>query len=233
MMEEIGAQLQAQEEKIGGEYAERFAKFRDLIVEYNRKFNLTAVLGEREMKIKHFLDSLAGERFFPHGANVAEVGSGAGFPSIPLKIVRDDLSFTLFESVGKKCSFLKTVKEELSLGRFEVENLRAEDAARGKYREAFDVCCARAVARMNTLAEYCLPLVKVGGVFIAYKGEAEEELREAGRAIALLGGKIENVCRFSLPEGYGERTIAVCRKISGTPEKYPRGRGRERSDPIV
>lgn len=215
------------------EHGETFSAFRALLLRSNETCNLTAVVEEREMLYKHFLDSAAGEGFFPQNASVAEVGSGAGFPSIPLKILRDDLSFTLFESVGKKCAFLERAVRELGLSRMTVEKLRAEDAARGKFREKYDVCCARAVARMNTLAEYCLPLVKVGGRFLAYKGEAEEELEEARRAIRLLGGRVEKICRFSLPDGYGKRTIAVIEKISPTPEKYPRGRGRERSAPLV
>ncbi len=218
---------------IEGQYGEKFAAFRALLLSYNEKFNLTSVVEEKEMRYKHFLDCVAGEAFFPENSTVAEVGSGAGFPSVPLKIVREDLSFTLFESVGKKCEFLKEAVRELELCGTEVRKMRAEDAARGEFREKFDVCCARAVARMNTLAEYCLPLVRPGGRFIAYKGDAEEELKEAKRAISLLGGEIEEIFCFSLPEGYGKRTIAVVRKVKNTPEKYPRGRGKERSAPIV
>ena len=207
---------------ITGEKREKFDLFRALLLEYNEKFNLTAVTEEKEMRYKHFLDSIAGESLFPQGAAVAEVGSGAGFPSLPLAIVREDLSFTLFESVKKKCEFLTVAAERLGL-KVAVCNLRAEDAARGEYREQFDVCCARAVARLNTLAEYCLPLVKVGGRFIAYKGDAAEERREAARAISVLGGKEGGVLAFSLPEGYGKREIVWTLKIKKTPEKYPRG----------
>ncbi len=232
-MEQKTPDLEGLLSRINGDFAEKFACFREILLAYNEKTNLTSVVGEREMLYKHFLDSAAGERFFPKNSTVAEVGSGAGFPSFPLKILRDDLSFTLFESVGKKCGFLSFAARELSLGGVTVVNCRAEDAARGEYRESFGVCCARAVARMNTLAEYCLPLVKVGGRFIAYKGEAEEEIEEAEKAISVLGGEIETICPFSLPEGYGKRTLVVVKKIKPTPEKYPRGRGKERSAPIV
>ena len=219
--------------RITGEKREAFARFGELLLRRNETFNLTAVTEEREMLYKHFLDSAAGEAFFPAGASVAEVGSGAGFPSLPLRLLREDLKFTLFESVGKKCAFLKEAAEELGLLNVTVEKMRAEDAARGNYREKFDVCCARAVARLNTLAEYCLPLVKVGGRFIAYKGEAEEEIAEAARAIRTLGGGKVHTVRFDLPEGYGRRTLVVVEKEKPTPAKYPRGRGKERSAPIV
>ena len=232
-MEETNAVCTPLLESIQGEYREKFAAFYTLLVDCNQKYNLTSVVEERDVLYKHFLDSVMGERFFPARASVAEVGSGAGFPSIPLKIVRDDLSFTLFESVGKKCDFLRAATKELRFSDMEVQKLRAEDAARGEFREKFDVCCARAVARLNTLAEYCLPLVNTGGRFIAYKGSAEEEVEEAKNAIAILGGEIEERFSFSLPEGYGERTIVVIKKKKPTPAKYPRGRGKERSDPIL
>ncbi len=232
-MKEIGADCARLLSLIGGEYGEKFAAFRELLLACNEKFNLTSVVEEREILYKHFLDSAMGERFFPVNSTVAEVGSGAGFPSVPLKILRGDLSFTLFESVGKKCEFLETAVKELGLSGMSVQKLRAEDAARGEFREKFDVCCARAVARMNTLAEYCLPLVRTGGRMIAYKGNAEAELAEAERAIALLGGEVEECAIFSLPEGCGERTIVVIRKKRPTPAKYPRGRGKERSAPLI
>ena len=223
----------ARAEKLIKERAEAFDAFRRLLAEYNGRYNLTAITEEREVYYKHFLDSAAGEPLFPAGARVLEVGSGAGFPSIPLMLVRPDLTFTLLESTGKKCAFLETVIKEFSLPA-EVLHVRAEDAGREeKYREKFDVCCARAVARLNTLLEYCLPFVKTGGLFLAYKGAgAEEEIKEAERAVALLGGG--EVCSYpySLPEGMGERTVVVVKKMRPTPQKYPRGRGKERSDPL-
>lgn len=232
-MKETSLDLRRAMRAIEEEKREEFSRFQALLLEYNQKFNLTAVVETREILFKHFLDSLAGEGFFPENSTVAEVGSGAGFPSLPLKIVREDLTFALFESVGKKCNFLKTAVKELRLGGTEVHQLRAEEAGKGEFREKFDVCCARAVARMNTLAEYCLPLVRVGGRFIAYKGDVGEELLQAERAISLLGGRVETVAKYALPEGMGERTVVVVEKIGSTPRKYPRGRGKERSEPIV
>ncbi len=214
--------------------AEKFRIFRELILTYHEKYNLTAILDEREMLIKHFYDSMAGESFFPYGAEVIEIGSGAGFPSVPLKLIREDLRFTLVESTGKKCEFLKTAVSKLDLCGVNVCNLRAEDMGKdGKYREKFDVCCARAVARLNTLAEYCMPFVKTGGSMIAYKGRAEEEVKEADNALKLLGGDRAQTVSYELPEDQGMRTLVIVKKIKQTPAKYPRGNGKERKNPII
>lgn len=215
-----------------GETGEKFAAFYALLTEYNEKVNLTRIVGEEDCRIKHFYDSLLGEPAFLPGARCAEVGSGGGFPSIPLMIVRPDLAFVLIESVGKKCAFLERAVRELGLSA-EVVNARAEDVARdAAFRERFDVCCARAVARLNTLAEYCAPLVRVGGRFIAYKGEAADELAEAERAFSVLGVRLLSADRHDLPAGFGARTVVVAEKFRPTPAAYPRGRGKERSKPL-
>lgn len=215
------------------EKREQFERFRALLLLHNARYNLTAITEEEEVFHKHFLDSLAGEHLFPQGANCCEVGSGAGFPSIPLKIVREDLQMTLVESTGKKCEFLRTVVRELELKNVQVVCARAEDVGRDiKFRESFDVCFARAVARLSTLAEYCMPLVKKGGVFLAYKGEAQEELSEAKKALSVLGDGQASAVSYELPEGYGARTLVCVKKTRSTPEKYPRGQGKERSDPL-
>ena len=217
-----------------GEKKEKFSAFYELLLAYNAKFNLTAVTEEDEVFHKHFLDSLAGEGFLRKGAHCVEVGSGAGFPSIPLKIVREDISLTLIESTGKKCDFLRAAVKELGLENVEIVNARAEDVGREeRYRERADVCFARAVARMNTLAEYCMPLVKKGGLFLAYKSDSEEEYREALPALDLLGGGKHGFVRYELPDGYGARMLMFCQKERNTPKKYPRGQGAERRDPIV
>ena len=167
------------------------------------------------------------------GAKVIEIGSGAGFPSIPLKLVRDDLTFTLVESVGKKCEFLHAVVDKLGLTNMNIYSKRAEDLAREEiHRERYDAATARAVARMNTLSEYCLPFVKKGGVFVAYKSGDTTEIDEAKSAYKLLGGKLRSVERYELPEGYGERTLAIVEKVAQTPNKYPRGQGKERKSPL-
>ena len=212
---------------------DKFDAFYELLLFYNTRYNLTAITAEKEVYFKHFMDSLAGEHLFLKGARVLEVGSGAGFPSVPLMIARKDLTFTLVESTGKKCDFLRTAQEKLGLNA-EVIHTRAEELAKDPaYREQYDVCCARAVARLNTLSEYCLPFVKRGGAFIAYKGEAQEEAEEARKAIALLGGGEAELIRYSLPEGYGARTLIFVQKCRETPLKYPRGQGKERSRPII
>lgn len=217
---------------IEGTFCEKFEKFYSLLLEYNEKFNLTAIKEEKEVKYKHFFDSLSAKNLFLPQKTVLEIGSGAGFPSVPLMIARDDLSFTLMESVGKKCQFLKTVVDNF-LFNAKVVNERAEDCAkRSEYREQFDHVCARAVARLNVLCEYCLPFVKVGGTFLAYKGESAEEVNEAKNAIKILGGKLRDVYSYELPEDMGKRTIVVIEKIKPTPEKYPRGQGKERKSPL-
>lgn len=226
-----------QEEKclslIESEKREQFEKFAHLLLEYNSVCNLTSVTDEKGVKYKHFFDSIFGEKLVSYGASVVEIGSGGGFPSIPLKIVRDDLKFTLIESTEKKCRFLRSVVDSLSLNCVKVENLRAEEGAHSKIlREKFDFAVARAVARLNTLCEYCLPYVAVGGKFIAYKGDAAEEIAEAENAIKVLGGEIENVLDYSLPEDFGKRKLVVIKKVKPTPPAYPRGQGKERKRPL-
>ena len=218
---------------VQNEKKQAFDAFRALLLEYNEKYNLTTILEEKDMFYKHFVDSVVGEGLFSNGASVAEIGSGAGFPSIALKIARPDLSFDLFESVGKKCEFLRVVVEKLGLQKMNIYNIRAEDAARDKnFREQYDFVTARAVARMNTLSEYCLPFVKVGGKFIAYKSGDVTEIQEAESAYKILGAKLLEIKAYSLPEAYGERTLAVVEKKKPTPLKYPRGQGKERKNPL-
>lgn len=212
----------------------RIDAFYSLLCEYNRKFNLTTITDRQSFMIKHIYDSMAGSQLFPAGAKVAEIGSGGGFPSIPLCILRDDLTFTLFESTSKKCDFLGTVVNELQLYNVEdIVNMRAEDAAKDKkYREMFDVSCARAVARMNTLCEYCIPFVKVGGRFIAYKAEADDEIKEAVTAAHTLGCTDAKLTKYELPENCGKRALAEYIKVRPTPAAYPRGNGKERKKPL-
>ncbi len=221
------------EEELCGEKRERLEAFRSLLLEYNGKYNLTAITEEKDVTYKHFLDSAAGMDLFKEGAKVAEIGSGAGFPSMVLKLLREDLQFDLFESVGKKCEFLRAVVEKFQLTGVRIFNVRAEDAAKDKaFRERYDFVTARAVARMNTLSEYCLPFVKVGGQFIAYKSGDKREIEEAKTAYKLLGGRLKKIYEYALPENYGERVLAVVEKEKSTPPKYPRGQGKERKSPL-
>ena len=216
------------------EMQEKFNIYKDLLIFYNKRFNLTSITEERDIFVKHFLDSALSKDLFVDKSNVIEIGSGGGFPSIPLKIVRDDLNFNLLEATGKKCTFLKEVIKELKLEGVEVLNARAEDAGKDqKYREKFDHVTARAVARLSTLCEYCLPFLRVNGSFIALKGNAEEEINEAKNAIRILGGKLSSVKEYELPFEEGKRTLIKIDKISKTPSLYPRGNGKERKNPIL
>ncbi len=216
---------------IENKYGEKFEKLFNLLTEHNKMYNLTSITGREEVFLKHFLDSVVGESYLKQGADVCEIGSGGGFPSLPLKIIREDLKFTLIESTGKKCSYLQTAVDNLGLEGVKVLNIRAEEGARDpSLREKFDCAVARAVARLNTLCEYCLPFVKVGGVFVAYKGDAAEEIKEAQNAVKVLGGRLEECNAFELN---GEkRCLVVIRKEASTPAKYPRGRGLERKKPL-
>ena len=212
---------------------EKFENLCDFLLQYNEKINLTSITDKNEVFSKHFLDSILGEKLFFEGAHVIEIGSGGGFPSIPLKVLRDDLSFTLVESTAKKCNYLTACVDNFALNGVKVVNGRAEELGKlAQYREKYDCSTARAVARLNVLCEYCMPFVKVGGNFIAYKGECDKELIEAEKAIKVLGGEIESVQKYNLPSG-DKRTLISIKKVCATPEKYPRGQGRERKCPIV
>lgn len=209
---------------------ELFEKYYSLLIEYNKKFNLTAITEREEVINKHFVDSsLSCGKVC--GQTLLDVGSGGGFPAIPLKIMNDNLSVTMLEATGKKCEFLKTVVKELGLTNVTVINGRAEDIAKDeRYREKFDCVTARAVARLNTLLEYCMAFVKVGGSFVALKGDAEEELIEAENAIKVLGGRLKESFSYEL-EG-AKRALITVEKIKSTDKKYPRGNGKERKNPL-
>ena len=214
---------------VTSEQEKLFEKYYELLIKYNSMFNLTAITEKRDVYIKHFIDSVLGVDKLISG-KLIDIGSGGGFPALPIKIMRNDLSVTLLEATGKKCEFLNTVIKELSLKGASVVNGRAETEAKTNLRESFDICTARAVARLNVLSEYCLPFVKTGGVFVAYKGGIEEELKEAERAIEILGGKIESVDYYSLEDA--KRMIITVRKVKSTDKKYPRGNGKERKNPL-
>lgn len=208
---------------------EQFQKYFELLAEWNEKMNLTAITDESGVALKHFADSLSLLNFvdIPQNSSLADVGTGAGFPGVVLKIARPDIRLTLIDSLNKRLVFLGEVCAQLGI-EAELIHSRAEDGARDeKLRESFDFAVSRAVARMNVLSEYCLPYVKVGGAFCAMKGaQANEEFKESLNAINTLGGKLENKYFFELPENGGERAIAVVRKVKNTPPKYPRQSGK-------
>ena len=217
MIKEILAQNNIE---IGEREVGLFETYYQNLISWNQKFNLTAITDTREVMIKHFADSVIPQRFFPYGASVVDVGSGAGFPAIPLKIVRSDLEITMLEALNKRVNFLLDTLAVLDLpGR--ALHLRAEEAAYGAMRESFDVATARAVTNTKQLVQYLLPLVKVGGAAILYKSaDVEAELKEAEPVIKLLGGMISRVERVDF-EGLG-RSVVVIDKIFSTPNAYPR-----------
>ena len=202
----------------------QFQVYCDLLLEWNEKMNLTAIRKPEEVAVKHFVDSLSllSVCIIPQKANVIDIGTGAGFPGMPLKIARDDLSLTLLDRLNKRLVFLRGLAGRLGL-KAELHHLRAEEGGRQPaLRERFDVAVSRAVASLNLLAEYCLPYVKVGGVFASMKGpDVQEELEQAKQAVSLLGGKIREVKTFALPDGSG-RSVILIDKVAPTPGKYPR-----------
>lgn len=216
---------------------ERFARldrYAELLCEWNEKINLTAITDAQGIEEKHFYDSVVPFFMFdlPKGVSVIDVGTGAGFPSCPLKIVRDDIRLTLLDSLNKRINFLKELSDSVSLSANCIHSRAEEDGKKSIYREKFDIATARAVASLPELCEYCLPFVKVGGLFVALKGSGgEEELENARNAIKTLGGRVEKSVSYTLPCGDG-RTLILIRKISQTPTKYPRNRGQMTKKPL-
>jgi 16S rRNA (guanine527-N7)-methyltransferase len=216
--------------KITQKQLDLFDKYYRLLIEYNGRFNITAITEREEVYLKHFVDSL----LFVDKLkceNLIDIGSGGGFPAIPIKILREDICVTMVEATGKKCEFLQAVVDNLNLNGVKVINGRAEDLAKKEdFREKFDGCSARAVARLNTLCEYCMPFVKVGGSFYSFKGNSCEEVEESKKAIKILGGKWKSVYEKDLDGAV--RTLIEIEKIEKTPAKYPRGNGKERKNPL-
>lgn len=204
--------------------AGRFVRYAQLLAQWNEKMNLTAITEPEQVVIRHFADSLTllDACEIPAGAKVIDVGTGAGFPGVPLKIVREDINLTLLDSLAKRLTFLSEVTRELGLEARLVHDRAEEGGRRPELRGQFDVACARAVAALPVLCEYCLPFVKKGGCFVAMKGpDCKAEIDSARRAIGLLGGELEQVQELSLPDGSG-RTLVVVRKTAQTPAQYPR-----------
>lgn len=207
-----------------------FDRYAEMLTERNEKVNLTAITDTDEIRVKHFTDSLAAIDLIKTGATVLDIGSGAGFPGIPLKIARDDISVTLLDSVNKKVAFMNDVIADLGLKNIEAVHARIEDFP---HKGEFDVAVSRAVAELTTLAEYALPFVKVGGTFVAYKSEkAEAEAAAAGNAVALLGGRLREIREVNVAPGLTRRLIVVD-KIAPTPPKYPRGKNLPRLKPLA
>ena len=212
--------------ELTNEQLEAFEKFYRLVVEQNRVMNLTAITEPREFAIKHIIDSLSAwdDKIFRGDEHLADIGTGAGFPAIPLKIFRPRLKLCLIDSLAKRTEFLRRVVNELELGGVEIFHGRAEELSRQKiFRERFDIVTARALARLNVLAEYCLPFAKVGGRFVALKGKTfREELDESRAAIKILGGGKVSVREIKLPTLDDTRAVITVDKKISTPTKFPR-----------
>ena len=217
---------------------QQFKLYFKMLIEVNEHVNLTRITEEDEVYLKHFYDSITPlftfGAVFKDGATLCDVGAGAGFPSIPLKILKPGLKVTIVDSLQKRLNFLKDLISELGLTDVELVHGRAEDVGQNKlYRERLDIVTARAVARMSVLSEYCLPLVKKGGYFVALKGpKAEDELDDGKKALEVLGGKLIKDEELTLPASEEERTLVLVQKVKSTPKKYPRQAGTPRRKPI-
>lgn len=232
--------LNTQMEKLGlslhNSQIEQFEKYYELLVEWNKVMNLTTITENEEVVKKHFVDSLMIMKVYnmDNVETLLDIGTGAGFPGIPLKIVFPHLKITLLDSLNKRIRFLDTVIQELKLTDISTLHGRAEDfAKKSEYREQFDMCVSRAVANLSTLSEYCIPYVKVSGSFISYKsGNIDTELDDSEKAVNVLGGKIEQVDKFKLPDTDIERSFVNIRKLKSTSKKYPRKAGLPSKEPL-
>ncbi|MGF3141849.1 16S rRNA (guanine(527)-N(7))-methyltransferase RsmG [Facklamia sp. P13064] len=231
--------LQDQGLSISPDQLIQFSTYYQWLIEWNQKVNLTAITDKEGVYLKHFYDSLMPLWHLPlanYYLKMCDVGAGAGFPSLPIKIIHPEIELTIIDSLNKRIQFLKDLSSNLKLEQIEFLHGRAEDVGQdSNYRGQFDLVTARAVAPLNVLAEYCLPLLKKGGKFIVLKGSHEQtntELKEAEKAIKTLGAKLEQVVQTYLPEDEGERTLLLIEKTLDTPNKYPRKAGKPSKQPI-
>lgn len=213
----------------------QFFKYMNLLIEWNNKINLTAIIEPKEIILKHFIDSLTINKYIEQNKILVDVGTGAGFPGIAVKIYRPDVKVVLVDSLNKRINFLNEVVKELQLENIQTIHSRVEEFGKNKkYRESFDIVTARAVANLTVLSEYLLPLAKVNGKCICMKGsEIEEEINNSKNAINILGGKIEKIDQFKLPDSDINRNIIIIDKLKNTPSKYPRKPGTPAKEPLI
>lgn len=212
--------------------ADQFYNYMQLLLEWNQKMNLTAITEPEEVILKHFIDSITIIPYLEDSEKILDIGTGAGFPGIPLKILLENKNFTLIDSLNKRINFLQIVIDDLELNNIQAVHGRAEDFIKGQ-RETYDIATSRAVAKLNVLLEYMLPFVKIGGKCICMKSiEIEEEIKEAETSIRILGGEIEKIDNIILPNSDIKRKIIVIKKVKPTPNKYPRKAGTPAKEPI-
>ncbi|MBE5925259.1 MAG: 16S rRNA (guanine(527)-N(7))-methyltransferase RsmG [Lachnospiraceae bacterium] len=224
---------------LSDEQLDKFFTYYEMLIETNKVMNLTAITDKDEVIVKHFLDSMLLVKAYPdildcEKVKILDLGTGAGFPGLPLKIVFPYIDIVLMDSLNKRVKFLQEVIDKLGLNGIEAIHGRAEEMARNKtHREAYDICVSRAVANLSTLSEYCLPFVKVSGSFISYKSsEIEEELNSAKKAITTIGGKLTAVKKVNLPGSDIERSFVIIAKEKNTPKAYPRKAGTATKNPL-
>ena len=212
----------------------QFYTYMNLLIEWNKKINLTAIVEEKDIIIKHFLDSLTISKYINSNQKIMDIGTGAGFPGIPLKIFQENINMNLVDSLNKRITFLNEVVNKIELKNIVAIHSRAEDLAKiEEHREKYDIVVSRAVAKLNTLLEYMMPFIKVGGTCICMKGSNIEELEESKKAIEILGGKLEKVDEIVLPNTDIKRNNIIIKKIKNTPKEYPRKAGIPTKNPII
>ena len=216
------------------EQLKQFYQYMNLLIEWNEKINLTAIVEPKEIILKHFIDSLTITKYIGKNQSVIDIGTGAGFPGIPLKIVRKDLKITLLDSLNKRIHFLDEVIKDLALENIDTVHARIEEYAKNKnYRETYNIATSRAVANLTTLSEYMLPMVRINGMAICMKGsEISEEISKSKNSIKLLGGEISKIEEFALPKSDYKRNLILIEKARQTPSKYPRKPGMPSKEPL-
>ena len=234
--EEFYQRLAEQGFELSDSQKEQFERYFELLVEWNEKINLTAITEKSEVYLKHFYDSVAPVlqgKISNEKIRLLDIGAGAGFPSLPMKILCPEIDITIIDSLNKRINFLNDVITSLGLEKVHTIHARAEDGARSELREAYDIAVSRAVANLSVLLEYTLPYVKVGGCFVSYKsGDVDEELKNAENALKILGGSVLCVEKFELPENGGLRSLVFIKKTAETPSKYPRKAGKPTKNPL-